>query len=55
MPTIATTTPSAIDGNAEVLDKPAQETEDGLAEYFRCISREHQDYECREAMRRQAD
>ena len=41
-------------GAAEVLDMPAQEAEDGLVEYFRCISGEHPDWEeYREAMRRQ--
>jgi PPOX class probable F420-dependent enzyme len=43
-----------VDGSAEVLDMPAQEAEDGLVEYFRCISGEHPDWdEYREAMRRQ--
>ena len=42
------------DGTAEVLDMPAQEAEDGLVEYFRCIAGEHSDWdEYREAMRRQ--
>ncbi|WP_049575534.1 PPOX class F420-dependent oxidoreductase [Nonomuraea sp. SBT364] len=41
-----------VDGRAEVLDMP--EALDGLAEYFRCISGEHPDWdEYREAMRRQ--
>ena len=43
-----------VDGTAEVLDMPAQEAEDGLVEYFRCIAGEHSDWdEYREAMRRQ--
>ena len=43
-----------VDGTAEVLDMPSQEAEDGLAEYFRCISGEHDDWdEYRAAMRRQ--
>lgn len=43
-----------VDGTAEVLDMPAQEAEDGLVEYFRCISGEHPDWdEYRQAMRRQ--
>jgi PPOX class probable F420-dependent enzyme len=43
-----------VDGTAEVLDMPSQEAEDGLVEYFRCISGEHDDWdEYREAMRRQ--
>jgi PPOX class probable F420-dependent enzyme len=43
-----------VDGNAEVLDMPSQEAEDGLVEYFRCISGEHPDWdEYRDAMRRQ--
>ena len=43
-----------VDGTAEVLDMPSQEAEDGLVEYFRCISGEHPDWdEYREAMRRQ--
>jgi PPOX class probable F420-dependent enzyme len=43
-----------VDGTAEVLDMPAQEAEDGLVEYFRCIAGEHDDWdEYREAMRRQ--
>jgi PPOX class probable F420-dependent enzyme len=41
-----------VDGTAEVVDMPAQEAEDGLVEYFRCISGEHPDWaEYREAMR----
>lgn len=43
-----------LDGTAEVLDMPSQEAEDGLVEYFRCISGEHPDWdEYRQAMRRQ--
>jgi PPOX class probable F420-dependent enzyme len=43
-----------VDGSAEVLDMPSQEAEDGLVEYFRCISGEHSDWdEYRAAMRRQ--
>jgi len=43
-----------LDGTAEVLDMPDQEAEDGLVEYFRCISGEHPDWEeYRAAMRRQ--
>ena len=43
-----------VDGTAEVLDMPSQEAEDGLVEYFRCISGEHPDWdEYRAAMRRQ--
>jgi PPOX class probable F420-dependent enzyme len=43
-----------VDGTAEVLDMPSQETEDALVEYFRCISGEHPDWgEYRQAMRRQ--
>jgi PPOX class probable F420-dependent enzyme len=43
-----------VDGAAEVLDMPSQEAEDGLVEYFRCISGEHPDWEeYRQAMRRQ--
>jgi PPOX class probable F420-dependent enzyme len=43
-----------VDGSAEVLDMPSQEAEDGLVEYFRCISGEHPDWdEYRAAMRRQ--
>ena len=41
-------------GTAEVLDMPSQEAEDGLVEYFRCISGEHSDWEeYRRAMRAQ--
>ena len=43
-----------VDGTAEVLDMPAQQAEDALVEYFRCISGEHPDWdEYRAAMRRQ--
>ena len=43
-----------VDGTAEVLDMPSPEAEEGLVEYFRCISGEHPDWaEYREAMRRQ--
>jgi PPOX class probable F420-dependent enzyme len=43
-----------IDGTAEVLDMPSTAAEDGLVEYFRCISGEHPDWdEYREAMRSQ--
>jgi len=43
-----------VDGTAEVLDMPSQEAEDGLVEYFRCISGEHPDWdEYRRAMRTQ--
>jgi PPOX class probable F420-dependent enzyme len=43
-----------VDGPAEVLDMPSQEAEDGLVEYFRCISGEHPDWdEYRQAMRDQ--
>jgi PPOX class probable F420-dependent enzyme len=43
-----------VDGTAEVFDMPSQEAEDGLVEYFRCISGEHPDWdEYREAMRTQ--
>jgi PPOX class probable F420-dependent enzyme len=43
-----------VDGTAEVLDMPSTEAEDGLVEYFRCISGEHSDWdEYREAMRKQ--
>jgi PPOX class probable F420-dependent enzyme len=43
-----------VDGTAEVLDMPAPEAEEGLVEYFRCISGEHPDWdEYRQAMRRQ--
>jgi PPOX class probable F420-dependent enzyme len=43
-----------VNGTAEVLDMPSKEAEDGLVEYFRCISGEHPDWDdYREAMRRQ--
>src|SRR4051794_8874487 len=43
-----------VDGTAEVLDMPSPEAEDGLVDYFRCISGEHPDWEdYRAAMRRQ--
>ena len=43
-----------VDGTAEVLDMPSPEAEDGLVEYFRCISGEHPDWdEYRAAMRTQ--
>jgi PPOX class probable F420-dependent enzyme len=43
-----------VDGTAEVLDMPAQEAEEALVEYFRCIAGEHSDWdEYREAMRQQ--
>jgi PPOX class probable F420-dependent enzyme len=43
-----------VDGTAEVLDMPSREAEDGLVEYFRCISGEHPDWEeYRQAMRDQ--
>ncbi len=43
-----------IDGTTEVIDMPDQAAEDGLVEYFRCISGEHPDWdEYRAAMRRQ--
>ncbi|GGO78990.1 PPOX class F420-dependent oxidoreductase [Nocardioides deserti] len=43
-----------VDGTCEVLDMPSAEAEDGLVEYFRCISGEHPDWEeYRQAMRRQ--
>jgi PPOX class probable F420-dependent enzyme len=43
-----------LDGTAEVLDMPSREAEDGLVEYFRCISGEHPDWdEYRGAMRAQ--
>ena len=34
-----------VDGTAEVLDMPSQAAEDGLVEYFRCISGEHPDWD----------
>ena len=43
-----------VDGTAEVLDMPAQEAEDALVDYFRCISGELPDWaEYRQAMRAQ--
>ena len=43
-----------VHGTAQVLDMPSEEAEDGLVEYFRCISGEHPDWEeYRQAMRRQ--
>jgi PPOX class probable F420-dependent enzyme len=43
-----------VDGTADVLDMPSQEAEDGLVDYFRCISGEHPDWDdYRQAMRRQ--
>ncbi len=43
-----------VDGTAAVLDMPSPEAEEGLVEYFRCISGEHPDWdEYRQAMRRQ--
>jgi PPOX class probable F420-dependent enzyme len=43
-----------VDGTAQVLDMPSSEAEDGLVEYFRCISGEHPDWdEYRHAMRLQ--
>jgi len=43
-----------VDGTVEVLDMPSAEAEDGLVEYFRCISGEHSDWdEYRQAMRDQ--
>ena len=43
-----------LDGTAEVLDMPSPEAEEGLVEYFRCISGEHPDWdEYRQAMRQQ--
>lgn len=43
-----------VDGTAEVLDMPSPEAEEGLVEYFRCISGEHPDWdEYRRAMRTQ--
>lgn len=41
-------------GTAEVLDMPDQAAEEGLVEYFRCISGEHPNWaEYRSAMRKQ--
>ncbi len=43
-----------VDGIVEVLDMPSQEAEDGLVDYFRCISGEHPDWDdYRSAMRKQ--
>lgn len=43
-----------LDGTAEVLAMPDPAAEDGLVDYFRCISGEHSDWdEYRAAMRRQ--
>ena len=43
-----------VDGTAELLSMPSQEAEDGLVDYFRCISGEHPDWEdYRAAMRKQ--
>jgi PPOX class probable F420-dependent enzyme len=43
-----------VDGTAQVLDMPSQQAEDGLVEYFRCISGEHPDWDdYRAAMRTQ--
>ena len=43
-----------VDGDAEVLDMPSPQAEDGLVDYFRCISGEHSDWdEYRRAMRDQ--
>ncbi|MGH8861307.1 MAG: PPOX class F420-dependent oxidoreductase [Jatrophihabitantaceae bacterium] len=43
-----------LDGPAEVLDMPSPAAEDGLVEYYRCISGEHPDWdEYRRAMRDQ--
>ncbi len=43
-----------VDGTAEVLDMPSPEAEEGLVEYFRCISGEHPDWDdYRAAMRKQ--
>ena len=43
-----------VDGTAEVLDMPSPEAEEGLVDYFRCISGEHPDWDdYRAAMRRQ--
>ena len=40
-----------VDGTAEVLDMPSPEAEEGLVDYFRCISGEHPDWsEYRAAM-----
>ncbi len=43
-----------VDGTAQVLDMPSQEAEDGLVDYFSCISGEHPDWDdYRAAMRKQ--
>ncbi|WP_244930105.1 PPOX class F420-dependent oxidoreductase [Nocardioides sp. W7] len=43
-----------VDGTTEVLDMPDRAAEDGLVEYFRCISGEHPDWDdYRAAMGRQ--
>lgn len=43
-----------VDGTAQVLTMPDPAAEDGLVDYFRCISGEHPDWEeYRDAMRRQ--
>lgn len=43
-----------VDGTAEVSTMPDRAAEDGLVDYFRCISGEHSDWEeYRAAMRRQ--
>jgi PPOX class probable F420-dependent enzyme len=43
-----------VHGTAEVLDMPSPEAEEGLVDYFRCISGEHPDWDdYRAAMRRQ--
>ena len=34
-----------VDGTAEVLDMPAEQAEDALVEYFRCIAGEHPDWD----------
>ena len=43
-----------VDGTAEVLDMPAQDAEDGLVEYFRCIAGEHPATACPTDPARQA-
>jgi PPOX class probable F420-dependent enzyme len=43
-----------VNGTASILDMPSPAAEDGLVEYFRCISGEHPDWdEYRAAMREQ--
>jgi|SRR3954471_20660776 PPOX class probable F420-dependent enzyme len=43
-----------VHGTAEISDMPSPEAEEGLVDYFRCISGEHPDWdEYRDAMRRQ--